>query len=56
MEWLRRCLPREKSAVVLDAGGGAGKWAIPIGELGYQVIIVDISKGMLDIAIWVCTI
>ena len=49
-DWLRRCLPKRKDVVVLDAGGGTGKWAIPIAELGYQVIIVDISKSMLEVA------
>jgi ubiquinone/menaquinone biosynthesis C-methylase UbiE len=37
--------------LVLDAGGGTGKWSIPIAEKGLQVIVYDISKEMLDIAL-----
>lgn len=50
MDWLRLCLPKRKDAVVLDAGGGTGKWAMPIAELGYRVVIVDISTNMLQVA------
>ncbi len=34
----------------MDAGGGTGRWAIPLAKIGYKVILCDISKGMLDIA------
>ncbi|MEM1581456.1 MAG: methyltransferase domain-containing protein [Candidatus Bathyarchaeia archaeon] len=40
-----------KSGVVLDAGGGTGRWAIPIAKKGLKVIIYDISREMLKIAI-----
>ena len=33
---------------VLDAGGGTGKWSIPLAKRGYRVTCVDISKPMLD--------
>ncbi len=36
-----------KDAVILDAGGGTGEWAIRLAELGYHVVLTDLSKGML---------
>ena len=42
-------LPKE--GLVLDAGGGTGKWAIPIAEKALKVTIYDISKEMLDVAL-----
>lgn len=41
-------LPR--SGLVLDAGGGTGRWAIPIAKKGLKVIVYDLSKEMLRIA------
>ncbi len=41
-------LPKE--GIVLDAGGGTGKWSIPIAEKGLRVILYDISPKMLEIA------
>lgn len=35
---------------VLDAGGGTGKWALPIAELGHEVTLLDISEAMLEVA------
>lgn len=35
---------------ILDAGGGTGRWAIPLARLGYPVTLVDISAGMLEVA------
>lgn len=34
----------------LDAGGGTGRWTIPLAQRGYRVVLSDISQGMLDIA------
>jgi len=34
----------------LDAGGGTGKWAIPISKLAYRVTLTDISEKMLEVA------
>ena len=39
-----------ESGLVLDAGGGTGRWAIPIAERGLRVTIYDISKEMLEFA------
>jgi len=36
--------------LVLDAGGGTGKWMIPMAERGLRVMLYDISQQMLDVA------
>jgi len=36
-----------KRGIVLDAGGGTGKWSVPIAKKGLKVIIYDLSKEML---------
>jgi len=38
------------TGVVLDAGGGTGKWSIPIAKKGLKVVIFDISQDMLNVA------
>lgn len=43
-------IPTGPSAKVLDAAGGTGKWSIPIALEGPQVVLVDLSDGMLDVA------
>jgi ubiquinone/menaquinone biosynthesis C-methylase UbiE len=43
-------LPSDPSTPVLDLGGGTGVWAIRLAEAGYQVILADISPGLLDCA------
>jgi ubiquinone/menaquinone biosynthesis C-methylase UbiE len=43
-------LPTQKTALVLDAAGGTGKWSIPIAKKGPRVVLLDLSNGMLDIA------
>ena len=42
---IKRFLPEK--GLILDAGGGTGEWAIPLAKLGYDVILTDISRGML---------
>jgi ubiquinone/menaquinone biosynthesis C-methylase UbiE len=46
---IRRFLP-PLPARVLDAGGGTGRWTVPLAEMGYEVTLTDISQGMLDVA------
>jgi ubiquinone/menaquinone biosynthesis C-methylase UbiE len=43
-------LPSRKTALVLDAAGGTGKWSIPIAKKGPRVVLLDMSNGMLEIA------
>ena len=40
-----------ETGVVLDAGGGTGRWAIPIAKRGLRVVVYDISKEMLEVAL-----
>jgi ubiquinone/menaquinone biosynthesis C-methylase UbiE len=35
-------------AVILDVGGGAGAYAIPLAERGYQVHLIDPVAGLVD--------
>ena len=42
-------LPRK--GLVLDAGGGTGKWTIPIAKKGLKVIVYDVSEEMLNVAL-----
>lgn len=44
-ENIKQFLP--DTGVILDAGGGTGEWAVRLAELGYTVVLTDISKGML---------
>jgi len=49
-KYLEPYLPKNTDAVVLDAGGGTGRWSIPMAKKGLDVVLVDISEGMLDVA------
>lgn len=40
-----------KKGLVLDAGGGTGKWAIPMAEKALKVVVYDLSKEMLDVTL-----
>ena len=46
-EHLKKHLPGNTNSLILDAGGGTGRWAIPLAKIGYKVILCDISEGML---------
>ncbi|WP_254767169.1 class I SAM-dependent methyltransferase [Salinilacihabitans rarus] len=47
-DYLRRYLP--DAGRVLDAGGGAGRYAVHLAERGYDVTLVDLSARQCDIA------
>ena len=47
---IKKFLPKKKNALILDAGGGTGFWAIKLAKLGYKVILTDISEEMLKVA------
>lgn len=47
-KYLEPYLHVKKTAVVLDAGGGTGRWSIPIAQVGCKVHLVDLSEGMLN--------
>ena len=46
-EHLQKFLPNDKNAIILDAGGGTGRWTRPLAKMGYRVVLCDISSGML---------
>ncbi len=48
MHYLRKHLPG--TGHLLDVGGGSGRYAIALAELGYQVTLVDVSRELLRIA------
>jgi len=43
-------VPTSPNSFVLDAGGGTGRWAIPMAKKGCKVILLDISEKMLTVA------
>ena len=48
MHFLRKYLP--KKGLVLDAGGGPGRYTIELAKQGYDVVLSDIVPEMLKIA------
>ena len=46
---IKRHLPKDKSSLIIDVGGGTGYWARKIAKLGYNVVVTDISERMLKI-------
>jgi ubiquinone/menaquinone biosynthesis C-methylase UbiE len=49
-ELIKRHLPQNKDAKILDAAGGTGRITLPLAEMGYSVTLCDISPGMLNVA------
>ena len=50
-KYIERFLPDNiNKSLILDAGGGTGIWSIKIAKLGYNIILTDVSKGMLSVA------
>jgi ubiquinone/menaquinone biosynthesis C-methylase UbiE len=49
-KYIEPYVPIDPDALVLDAEGGTGRWAIRIARKGCKVVLVDISEGMLKIA------
>ena len=45
-----RCIGDRKGLKILDAGGGPGRFSIPLAEAGHEVTNLDISPKMLNIA------
>lgn len=48
LHFLAKHLP--KRGRVLDAGGGPGRYAIELAKNGHQVVLFDLTPGLLDIA------
>jgi SAM-dependent methyltransferase len=49
MHYIREYLGPKKG-LILDAGGGPGRYSIELGKLGYDVILFDLTIEMLKIA------
>jgi len=49
-KYLEPYLPENPEALVLDAGGGTGRWAIHMAEKGCKVVLLDASEEMLKAA------
>ena len=47
-EVLKKYLPADRNAKILDAAGGTGRISIPLAEMGYHVTLCDISPEMLS--------
>lgn len=50
LELLKKYLPKNKNAKILDAAGGTGRITLPLAKMGYSVTLCDISSRMLDVA------
>ena len=48
MRYLKKYLP--KKGLVLDAGSGPGRYSIELAKIGYDVVLLDLTKELLDIA------
>ncbi len=48
MHFLRKYLP--KQGLVLDAGGGPGRYAIKLAKAGYDIVLLDLVPEMLELA------
>jgi ubiquinone/menaquinone biosynthesis C-methylase UbiE len=49
-KYIEPYIPLNSDALVLDAGGGTGRWSIRMARKGCKVILFDISEGMIKIA------
>jgi len=50
LELLKKYLPKNKNAKILDAAGGTGRITLPLARMGYSVTLCDISRSMLEVA------
>ena len=48
MRYLKEYLP--KKGLILDAGGGPGRYTIELAKMGYDVVLLDFTRANLDLA------
>lgn len=48
MHYLKKHLP--KKGLILDAGGGPGRYTIALAKMGYSVVLLDYSASLLEVA------
>lgn len=46
---LNKYIPKKKS-LILDAGGGTGKFSIEFAKKGHKVVMTEVSSGMIKVA------
>lgn len=49
-KYLEPYVPTSSDAIVLDAGGGTGRWSLRMAVKGCNVVLMDISGEMLEVA------
>jgi len=49
-ENIKEFLPDKNDTVILDIGGGTGRWSLHLAKEGYRVVLGDISNKMLNVA------
>ncbi len=49
-KYIEPYVPADPNSLVLDAGGGTGRWTVMMTKKGCRVVLMDISKEMLEIA------
>jgi ubiquinone/menaquinone biosynthesis C-methylase UbiE len=49
-KYMKAYVPTDTNALVLDAGGGTGRWAIRIARKGCRIVLIDASSEMLNVA------
>ncbi len=49
-KYLEPYVPTDPNTLVLDAGGGTGRWAVRMARKGCKVVLIDSSEGMLKSA------
>jgi ubiquinone/menaquinone biosynthesis C-methylase UbiE len=49
MRYVEKYLPKKKG-LILDAGGGPGRYTIELGKLGHNIVMIDLSPEQLRIA------
>ena len=49
-ELLKKHLPKNKNAKILDAAGGTGRITLLLAKIGYSITLCDISPDMLSVA------
>jgi len=49
-KYIEPYFPENSDALILDAGGGTGRWAVRIAAQGHKVVLMDASEKMLEVA------
>jgi len=53
LKWhvIEKALPKRPNGEILELGGGTGHWTIPLAKSGHRVTMIEISGGMLSVAL-----